>query len=1393
MSSKGPVSANFLSIIDMIVKKKCTNKNEMLDFLVQSSQYSEMVNGIVDLIRVTTDPSTKVMIFSILIDILSMKEHVSSCFDPKTHSSVLRAIVDFPFELSESAFYDRIKKCLILLFEQVTEANAKSYIVSLTEPKGLLSMYAISVLSIVRNEIKGEIFEKIQTQLDHHVPSTIFALTLFLNEFKYSQLSEGEKEKVDDFGSPKLLEFVKVLLSGDGFSQKMAFYVISSMFSFYPSDVSVPAFMSISANVIALLHKAPEKIKLEIVQCISQLPHQCPENITTPEVQLRTYLKDMSEHLDSYESPYANAIISFVKPRSSVDSFNEIIEELFKLPSTTRAAILVSTVTNLFATKPSILGLAFPPVLLSPSRSLVSIEVLSLLQRFDALSKEVLSAFSKCAFLMMSNPSRVNDPSLKPGLFCMIKPLVACFKIIPDAFCSCIMEFLPSVNDKELLSCISAEIVTFVHSNPTIVVSDVDPQEYSKFFLVMFLNCLSVPETLRVFSGIIHIFKPSQVDTPKDYVSLVDSLIPNNVTVPLCAFLVSHSKKYPPLCAVCSAFPCLSDEDIKSIVEIVIITPLSQKDDHKVNAPLFLDSFAALSARYLPATLDKLEQLSNEKEKGSFLFFGKKKQKFSRSIRRVIILAITNIILNCKLNPDQQSKAYKIIYLTLPEPDNIKKYAAQADLLINAIPQLKDAEAPIQLIEKVIGIPLFVECIPQLIKEQKGLSKYVDDLAQSWVFHLCVHSVARSRNLEISDLLLRMSPHLKTLSIMINAAANKFGESDPLPFIDFVMQASISAKKVNINIETGILTEFFVKAAPLCLSNLQEIRAATYTAMINLFSITSAFEKGDPIKEIGKNISQIEVINSTIRLFTKCCSVTNLDFSKQLLEMIILHPVISLASVIILRAISEVHSENILQTSQKSILQIFDNASKLSGITAYHAQSAFLSFANQDMAGFISILISSTNVQYKRAILIELLQKENRRAIFLEKYTSLLSLSFSNSSFFQLLPAVIKSEETSEISTPSFACLLSSVIMWIVSIQSSSSAKSLYKASKEDIEFCLSFLFSRPPTPVSLPADLKFVSQDDLMNLLRILAASISSISHERIQKVCTILANFIGGSNEPLRLAIGVIFINLIAEFGSSNNSVMNSIITNLLICISNIFNSSNDQSRRVLSSVLSSRLVNSHFDQLKPKEACQMFKALLECLNNKDSSNRIEIVASMTRILSKVPQESLNELSSLYLASLRRAVESVPFSIDLLELLESYIAIKADIREFSMNIKLNLVFLLEQSNHERVDIRQRVTLIMQKLLRSLGNEPQKNMKSIFDERELAVFANECIKKITISCINPILFILISTFVDALSTSNLVETSTFRTACLNLALELCQIQGEMKENSFSLLRKLIP
>ena len=99
MSSKGPVSANFLSIIDMIVKKKCTNKNEMLDFLVQSSQYSEMVNGIVDLIRVTTDPSTKVMIFSILIDILSMKEHVSSCFDPKTHSSVLRAIVDFPFEL----------------------------------------------------------------------------------------------------------------------------------------------------------------------------------------------------------------------------------------------------------------------------------------------------------------------------------------------------------------------------------------------------------------------------------------------------------------------------------------------------------------------------------------------------------------------------------------------------------------------------------------------------------------------------------------------------------------------------------------------------------------------------------------------------------------------------------------------------------------------------------------------------------------------------------------------------------------------------------------------------------------------------------------------------------------------------------------------------------------------------------------------------------------------------------------------------------------------------------------------------------------------------------------------------------------------------------------------
>ena len=1391
---------SFVPLINEIISSRsASSRNALLTFLCNTSQFNEIIAYLFNAEFSSTDLKQKESYLYVIEDFVLNKQDSLYLLTNEQQKQLIRMIVDYPLNNTDTKFYDRMKRTLLLLFNSLDESEIQNVFQLITEPCGLYSSYALVMLSSV-DEIDAELVAKILSELihklDYHVYPSLVSFNAFMQLHSLKEIGENATTIWEnDFGGDnKFVDLIKPLLISEPALQKMAINFVESSFHFLEPDKSIKIFFTLSNSILNILQRGNDQMKLQIASLFGKVPIDCSEELSSTRSQLYGFLKELAQFVTNCEGLYVNEVLNFVEKRKDVEDFDELISDLFKDPRTIRAATIIASEFNVFERKPKLLDFAFPSDITSNEMIRNVLVISPVLIKRRKVTREIFLHLSQCFFSILSNNVILSDPSIKPDCFCLITLYMQNYNNFTEDFAQQFLQNIVRISDKDILSCISGELKTVLTTFNDVSVERPDKGLYIRYFIHLAHYYFNNPSLVGEFAPFLRLFK-ANLDVPiQTYPQLIDYYVPSEFIPDIKSDLIDSLKEDESNAHYIMYFPSLSYEELKEYSKQAFIVSKSAKDG-SINKMFFVEVFKAMSLRYHHEVFRIFYDYLTAKVSKAVQIFGIKHKQLQFSIKIAIIMTIGEIVpilAQNELKRVTQDLIYQVITLSLTSPEDFKQYPS-CSKVIDVFPLLKDSTAPKELLLKVAGFPLFANSLFYIVKNQDISPQLVETMLLSWLEHITMFNMAINKNNEFCELLFRTQPTTQTLSLIISNIIPKLSILDPLVFCDFIYNASLISARLRIKPTMEELSTYLITSASLCLNVIDDVRKQIIKSLMNFFGILdSDIPENCPLKEIDLVITEGEKAEICICLFTMIMQRSMKEFSINCLQKIMFKAkTIPFVHSIIIRACLEINGDYIIQSNPKLILSLMNLCSQPNKNQSYQQiDTAFLNLSQKSMALFLPLLIHSNDIHYKRTIVRRMLESDERKTLFFEQFNSLLINVTNSLELFQILPSIIFSEKTSSSPTV-FGALMQFIFIWISAIYANKStiAKKLITKSKEEINNCIAYILEIANITSYKPIDFHFSDFKAFSGSIETLMNSFQSMDISFIQSFCLSCYKLITCDNQYFKQTAALCFIYLENIFGKCTSIRSVQLSAKLLESITISFKSLDQIQRRNVIGVLRDKIPFEYIKKLTKADASGLFLSLVENLTSDIQENGKEALEILSFVLPLIPKIIITNNVDKILICLRKVCDMQEFTMPFLDLLEAYVNERALFTDFTSNFKLNIVYLLELMQNTRQDVRNRTAALIKLLVENLETFELTSYMKVSEIEQLSL---AIIKKVTLTSLTSDILNLIYVLVNMISTSKSPVANEFRSKVVVLCSQIIY-GGQFAEQATNILTSLIP
>lgn len=1310
-------------MIEILLEEKEDKDKELLSVLSHCKDFSLVITTIDKKIQMSTESTIQLKYFMLFLDIL--KEHFSQEDNDSDNqlNKELMLISNFTQPLSTSTLYDELKAIIDTILSKYSNMNSDTLYNLLSPTNGQYFPFIISI-NESRSRTKNDTtflraFKLSMEKFDPSSPTSVMALSILFQMTKLSSLSAEENQAFKKFGgAQKTREIIKQLVEGTTIQQMVSIRMIQGLTNFLDADEAFKHLIEVLKHVINILNRSDDSVRLDVARMIKDIPPNCDESIMTQEEQIKSILAPCCEHLVSFEGDYADALMQFTEDRKNYNKFNELIMAMFASYNTSYAALLFAFRYDLLT--PNMIEAAFPNPPVPDNRILFSVAGVKFLianNKLDSISfkrtlAQILSAVNTESFS--------KDEKLLAAAYDGIDALMPFFNIYYFEGCDAILSQMKKAQDYGCLSHLAngAKSISLEEINKNLARNApqqlqqqstdrnspyiADPSNYSKFFCSHFLFLLDKTDFDDIFFQLLRVFSPSITEKPINYFSI----IPENCKEQVKSYANSKLKSEPRYSVICAIVPRMKDKEIHSLVKIA--TTIQPFD------PIFYERFFYfLSTVYLAQTLKELDDLSTGKKLSTSIFTGKKKKQERHLLVTTTLELIPKLISNNELTAEQQSQLYKIVASSLPKkPHKILKIADDAKKMNDVFVKLPLAKPPKELASRLLPLPIFVESMPILLKSLKVDSDLVETMVKTYLQSLKDDPKSFEKTKLIIRAILEAAKKPATTNLILGEASKNFSfvhqsKSDnnsenqaekndemDLTFCKVCKNCMIESQNLDVGFTDTV--PYILALAPLPLTENLELRTTafeTYHAFIG-------FEPQTPIADlVGIKLSPAQLKSEVIQLFSLVATKIEIEKCSQIIKAIYKMKDVSYPHAILLRSFLSSRSDYLANEETKNNLtKIIQNHKDFTKNGEIELEKGLMRLALADMAALVPIIM---NVQqkssYRNHILLMLLTSATHRELFLDQYHKLLvkcdMSSLDTMKYFAILPQIIDTEESADMTALTFGTMVAEIIMLIAYAYSNNGSKefgkSNIKQATENISNCLEKLFTKTQLEKKPKYNVNVNDITSVSDTIKKIAKTVTKLEVEKIQVLHQRCNVMLQSPNQPVLLVAGILDIHLFADFIDYKNPEANDLNETLSHEIAQSFDVSNNLTRRYLASLMPLEKTG-HFKEEDIKKIFIAMSSSLAEANEKERRKATEfytIIITNEFIDKNAIVDQIENLGNV----LKNSFSQLEPNLSMMKILSRFLEGRCDIADFTgeaPNIKT--LFLIGASSSKDVEMGQ-------------------------------------------------------------------------------------------------------
>ncbi|OHS98214.1 hypothetical protein TRFO_35452 [Tritrichomonas foetus] len=1240
-------------MINLILTNESEFDNDLIKILATTSNFYLVLNTMSNSISSTPELPKQILLFRLYIKILLAHQELNIIDPDEVLVRELKMINMFPLLLPTIELYDSTRKVIEFILDHFQSIDDTRMNDITSQPEGSFRPYILSIYAARSKKFSAQIFNSILEKAEVSSSTKMLAITTFFQSHKLEDMNEEQKLVFTNFGGEqKVNSIIRELVNGETIQQRISIRMIAYITHFLKPEAAVVQFLDVLQPVIAILNRSDNIVRLEVANMLKCLPPNIDESIISNEKQIKSILCPICEYLTTFEGEYADAILHFTEPRKEYKHFSRLIEAMFVSYQTSYAALMLSQTLDILS--PKMLKAAFPKGPVTENRIKFTVAGINYVISHDKLEKNSFKGVVSQILQLYKNEAFLANPELKATALDGIDVILPHIHNYYVSFAKLTLKNLGSVKDYDMLKCYS-------NCGKTLQ-SDIDTNNYSPkvetfapWFCNIFLTLFGQPNAEAIFFQLLRIFSPTIVEKPKSLFNAV----PEPCKEYLKKYAFDKLKSEPKIAIVCALIPRLTDKDLNKLVKVVThVKPF----DHKIYESFFI----CLSKTYLEQSMKILADLSIGKKLSSTIFTGKQKKQDRLKLVITTLQLIPKLIAENQFNAKQQKHIYEIIMSTLPKHrSKIMKIATEAKKMNDVFTNLPLTKPPSELSKRLIKIPLFADSIPILVQSLSPSESLSQTIVNTWIDTMKSDPTAYTRTLPILTVILTTSPTPKTLAYILSESSKCFSdEKYTLSFIEFCMNTANVAREMEIKFCDT--THFMLHLAPLALSTNPSIRYAAFQTFYDL----SLMESNKMLREeIGEVLSPAQLKDEVISMFLLVAKAISPEQCSNTIKCISEMKEVSNPHALYLRAILSARNDYLddpnTYTNFVAVIKNHDAFHK-AGIT--ELEKGLMALGRTKMNVIVPMLMTlNNNSSYRKHLILLFLTSHDHRDLFLDQFHDMIvhcEGNLKSMALFHILPKIIKTEESSDVSPHTFGTIVAEIMVMIAFVYKNTKelGKSGVKSACEEISNCIEKILQKTSLEKKAKIPIVLNDKESISNSIAKIAENISKLEVSKLKNLhhqCNIMLQ---SPNQVVLLVAGILDIHMYSYFFTYKNRDAKELNTILASEIGNSFAASNISTRRFLAKIMP----NGGYELYHTEDLIKIFKSMTESLANANNSYFSEASEFLANILPFIPNETVAEDTENLINTLKNLFQNLRPSKALMYILERYLDVRCEVADF-------------------------------------------------------------------------------------------------------------------------------